>query len=365
MNKPCLNKTFLIFVVSKTKTQKMESISKDQDPNAASRKQDHIALAFKSQVFAQEIDKRFYYEPIIAPHPDISYEKFHFLGKKMQYPIWVSSMTGGTEKAKMINKNLALICGEFGFGMGLGSCRSILFENNRLEDFSVRQYIGNEMPLYANLGIAQVEKLIKNKETDAIFALIQKIEADGLILHINPMQEWLQPEGDRFEKSALETIQEILAISNKKYPIIVKEVGQGFGFESLKALLQLPLEAIDFAASGGTNFALLELLRSNPFRAEMFSAFTKIGHDAPDMVEMTNHLVEILGEKRRCQQIIVSGGIKNCLDGYYCIEKLKIPAIFGQASQFLKYAENLETLRMYAQAQVEGYVMAKAFLRVR
>lgn len=242
------------------KLERQTTSAQNADPTAASRKKDHIELAFRSRVEQAQMDKRFYYEPLLSAHPNpADRQPFPFLGKMLHTPIWVGSMTGGTEWANTINHNLARACREFGMGMGLGSCRSLLFSDETFEDFNVRQLMGDELPLYANLGVAQVEQLIESQELWRISALLDKLQADGLIIHVNPMQEWLQPEGDRFKKTSLETIATFL--EKVEFPIIVKEVGQGMGYQSLKALFQLPLAAVDFAASGGTNFARLELLR--------------------------------------------------------------------------------------------------------
>jgi len=134
-----------------------------QDPTAESRKSDHIELAFQSQVNAIDVDNRFYYEPILSAHPKGS-QPISFLGKTLSAPIWVSSMTGGTELAKKINQNLAKACAAFGMGMGLGSCRALLDSNDHLEDFNVRSIIGDDLPLYANIGIAQLSQLIAQKK---------------------------------------------------------------------------------------------------------------------------------------------------------------------------------------------------------
>ena len=107
--------------------------------------------------------------------------------------MWVSSMTGGTAWAKTINHNLARACKDFGMGMGLGSCRSLLHSNDTFSDFNVRPFIGEDLPLYANLGIAQVEELLERGQLRKVKELVDKLEADGLIIHINPLQEWLQP----------------------------------------------------------------------------------------------------------------------------------------------------------------------------
>lgn len=337
--------------------------TEENDINASARKQDHIALAFKSQVSAAQIDDRFYYEPMLSAHPKKDKLSFSFLGKQMHSPIWVSSMTGGTQLARTINYNLARACKEFGMGMGLGSCRQLLYTDTYFEDFNVRKIIGNQ-PLYANLGIAQVEKMIFEGEIDKIEKLVQRLEADGLIIHVNPFQEWLQPEGDHISRPPIDTISEFLQLTDLK--VIVKEVGQGMGIQSLKALLLLPLEAIDFGASGGTNFALLELLRSDEMKQQSYQNLATVGHGAGEMVRLTNLLVNELDEKVKCKQIIISGGVKNFLDGYYYMSKLELPSIYGQASALLQYAkESYEALHQYLEMQLQGLALAQCFLKAK
>jgi len=334
------------------------------DANAESRKKDHIELAFQSQIASTELDNRFYYEPLLAAHPEEnSIPAFSFVGKKMKAPVWVSSMTGGTGLANTINHNLARACRDFGMGMGLGSCRSLLYSNEYLKDFDVRDKIGDQ-PLYANLGIAQLEQLLDKNHAHVISELVDKLRADGLIIHVNPLQEWLQPEGDRFKYPPLQTIERLLEKLDLK--IIVKEVGQGFGYESLKALFQMPLQAVDFAANGGTNFAKLELLRSSPVKQEIYSKLALVGHSAEDMVNISNRVLEELGDKAQCQQVIISGGVRSFLDGYHLVQKLNANCVYGQASAFLKHARgDYESLYNYVKAQIEGLELCYAYLKVR
>ncbi len=334
------------------------------DINAPSRKQDHIDLAFRSEVALDKLDRRFYYEPLLSAHPkkdkDIS---VNFLGQGAQAPLWVSSMTGGTQKANTINKNLARACNDFGFGMGLGSCRSLLRSDEYLPDFAVRPLIGDQL-LYANLGIAQVEQLIESNELSLITELLKKLEANGLIIHINPMQEWLQPEGDIITSHPVNTIQKL--IDDLDINIIVKEVGQGMGPASLEALMKLPIQAIEFAAHGGTNFAMLELLRSDQQKMDWYESLTNIGHSAEEMVIFSNEIADRLGDACLCSSIIISGGIKTFLDGYYLTQKSNLQAVYGQASSFLKYAQgDYEYLQRYVKAQVEGLRLAHSFLQIR
>jgi isopentenyl-diphosphate delta-isomerase len=179
------------------------------------------------------------------------------------------------------------------------------------------------------------------------------------------LQEWLQPEGDRFRYAPLVTIKTVLD-TLPDVPIIVKEVGQGMGLESLRALLQLPLAAVDFAASGGTNFAKLELLRSDQTKHLVYEPLAKVGHTASEMVDLVNDLKVELGDRVQCEHIIISGGIQTFLDGYYLKEKINFPSIYGQASPFLRYAqEDYEQLRTYVQAQARGLKVAETFLRLK
>lgn len=337
----------------------------DIDPTAVSRKRDHIELAFRSQVEQSALDRRFYYEPMLSAHPERGgLKSFLFLNKMFRVPLWVSSMTGGTEWAHTINHNLARACRDFGMGMGLGSCRALLYDDEMLPDFDVRREIGDNLPLYANLGIAQLEQLIEKGELYRVENLLDKLQADGLIIHVNPMQEWLQPEGDRFEKPPLQTITTFL--EKMDVSVIVKEVGQGMGYESLKALFQLPLEAIDFAANGGTNFAKLELLRSDTSKQQIFSQLANVGHSTEEMVAFTNAIAAELEDKMLTKQVIISGGIQHFLDGYYLINKVQLPAVYGQASGFLQHARgSYEELHAYVDAQVQGLELANAFLKVR
>lgn len=324
------------------------------------RKKDHIDLALNSQTLKDTLDDRFNYEPMFKPHPEASPEPFEFLGKKLNFPLWVSSMTGGTKMAGIINRNLARACHEFGMGMGLGSCRIIMDDDTYFEDFNVRPIIGNEYPLYANLGIAQIEEFIESNSVDRILSLLDRLQADGLVVHVNPIQEWCQPEGDHFKSAPIETIKRLL--DQTELRVIVKEVGQGMGPESLRALLKLPLEAIEFAAFGGTNFALVELARSAPAMKAFYEPITAVGHTAGEMVDMVNHIFDTEPEIL-CRQVIISGGIKTFLDGYYLVKKSRLPAIYGQASGFLRHArENYETLQEYVGYQVKGWQLAEAYL---
>ncbi len=337
-----------------------------KDPMQETRKRDHIELTQKAQTTGLDVDLRFDYEPLFSAHPTTSTDiSTVFLGKKMQAPFWVSSMTGGVGEARHINQNLARVASEFSLGMGLGSCRTLLESDQYFEDFNLRPILGNELPFFANLGIAQVETLVHQNDTQKIFDMVSKLDADGLIIHVNPLQEWFQPEGDKLQFSPIETIEKLcIAFKNSNKKIIVKEVGQGMGPRSLKALLDLPIHAIELASFGGTNFSKLELLRSKGAAVNETEGLAHVGHTSLEMIHNLNNLLKTNSAYKE-KQIIISGGIKDFLDGYYLQEQLHFSSIIGQAKNFLSRSENYEELRSFTAAQIEGLKMARAYLTVK
>jgi isopentenyl-diphosphate Delta-isomerase len=327
------------------------------------RKHDHIALAFTSQVDAARSDTRFTYEPLLGSHMKGQIEPFQFLGKTLRVPMWVSSMTGGTSLARTINTNLARACQEFGMGMGLGSCRILLEKPGYFDDFNMRDIIGNDLPLYANIGIVQLEQMLENKSHDRLVELVARLRADGLIIHVNPIQEWLQNEGDVLKNPPIETIETFLSLT--KIKIIVKEVGQGMGPESIRLLMNLPVEAVEFAGFGGTNFARVELARSTPSQQELYGPLALVGHTAGEMLDVVNAF-EKSANPPACRQIIISGGIRSFLDGHYYISKSSLTSVFGQASGFLRFARGeYPELQQYVAGQINGLKFARAFLKLR
>lgn len=326
------------------------------------RKKDHIEMAFNSVPLEQFLMDGFAYEPLMEAHPtDSGQLDREFLGMNFKMPVWVSSMTGGTEMASVINTNLAKACGEFGMGLGLGSCRPLLDDNNRFGDFDIK-HLMPEAPLFTNFGIAQIEELVDANSLSEIDNITKSLKADGIIIHVNPLQEWNQPEGDRFKRAPLESIKAVLAQSS--YQIIVKEVGQGFGPKSLKSLMDLPLAAIEFGAFGGTNFTLLEqarLLGDESGKRAHRNEFGHIGHSALEMVTFVN---ELRSDADKCQRFIISGGVKSPLDAHRLLQQLNANSVVGVASGFLKYAmKDYDYLREYVAEYKDCLLMANAFLK--
>jgi isopentenyl-diphosphate Delta-isomerase len=326
------------------------------------RKIDHINLALGNRTSTAEKDRRFIYEPLLSGHDIENLPQVGLAGKKMKAPVWISSMTGGSGIARHINTNLASAANEFGLGMGLGSCRILLESEKYLPDFDMRSIIGEEQPFWANLGIAQLEQMVEKGTLQEVTDMINLLRCDGLIIHVNPLQEWFQPEGDMLRHPPIEIIKEVQKSLNT--PLIVKEVGQGMGRESLKALMQMPLAAIEFAAFGGTNFAQVEMMRRPSIEHDLFEPLVYVGQSAADMVKDIRDLIHY-GAECKTPALIISGGIRNYLDGYYFIRISPLPAVYGMASGFLKHArDNYSTLRDWTNSHLQGLKMAYAYLRV-
>lgn len=335
------------------------------------RKDHHLDLAAKGQLTHESAQKwGLEYEPLINGHlgpmkKGLALDR-HFLNKKMATPLWVSSMTGGGSKALEINQLLAKNCHKFSLGMGLGSCRPLLVDfKKHFADFNLRPLIGHELPLAANFGLAQVEELLQQKKSQALFEVVEKLSADALIIHINPLQEALQPEGDRFLRPALESIQELVEIC--PYPLIIKEVGQGMGWRSLRGLMQLPLAAIEFGALGGTNFAKIELMRSKLAQDQYLMPLAKVGHNAAEMVSKAVELMTKLGPKALCKSFIVSGGVSSFVEAHAHMLKLyqggASNVLYGQAFAFLEKAQlGQKELESFVMAQIKGLDLCGRFL---
>jgi isopentenyl-diphosphate delta-isomerase len=272
-------------------------------------------------------------------------------------------MTGGSEMAGIINRRLAQVCKTFGMGMGLGSCRIIMESDTYFDDFNLRPILGPDIPFMANLGIAQIEKINQLGQYRDVEQLIIQLDCDGLIIHVNPLQEWLQPEGDRLQFAPLDTIKQF--ISQIQIPVWVKEVGQGMGYKSVENLLELPIQGFEFGAYGGTNFAKLESLRSDLHAQAAGLALSSVGHTASEMTHMLNHLYKQKPKLFDHKLLIVSGGLKNFLDGYYCIQKLQTKAIYAHAGAFLQPAsEGIDALTQFVETQKNGLMAAYAYLNI-
>ena len=294
------------------------------------RKEEHIRIAEQKEVTSSHN----YWDDITLVHraiPEIDFDEIKtsvvFLNKKLNYPMIISSMTGGTDLAKKINRNLAAAAEKFGIGMGLGSMRVAVEKKELEETFSVINDYKVPMKI-ANIGAPQLLKQGKpaftNKQIDEVFNLI---EADFLAIHFNFLQEMVQPEGDRNAKGILKRLSEVAA----SYPVIAKETGNGFSHKDALNLIDSGVKAIDVGGLGGTSFAAIEYYRAEKVndKEKMRSGLTFWDWGIPSPAS----IIECRGKV----PVIGSGGLRNGLD---LAKALSIGAqIGGFARSFLSGAD--------------------------
>jgi isopentenyl-diphosphate delta-isomerase len=179
-----------------------------------------------------------------------------FLGKKMAFPFIISSMTGGYADAIKINRQLAEVCAIKKIAMGVGSQRQALEDDQFHRSFSVVRDVTSDIPVFGNIGAAEVAKL---RDASPILRLIDLIHADGFAIHLNPVQELLQPEGNTNFRGVLAGIE--LLVKAIPVPLIVKEIGAGISPNVAQRLIDSGVTIIDVAGAGGTSWAGVEILR--------------------------------------------------------------------------------------------------------
>lgn len=233
------------------------------EEQTSSRKKDHVELCVGSDVtFQRKSTGLQQYELEHNALPEIDLEEVDtsvgFLNKSCSMPLLISSMTGGYEEAERINRELGEVCEELRIPMGVGSQRQALESSRHLESFRSARSAAPSIPLFGNLGGAEVAK---NPDIAAIRRLGDLIEADAFAIHLNPLQELMQPEGTPSFRGVLDGIERL--VKEIEIPLIVKEVGAGLSAGVVRRLLDVGVGIIDVAGAGGTSWAGVELLRGN------------------------------------------------------------------------------------------------------
>jgi isopentenyl-diphosphate delta-isomerase len=238
--------------------------------------------------------------------PEISLDEVDlttvFLGKNLRLPILISSMTGGTSEAQRINFHLAEGAQAAGIAMGLGSLRAAIEAPHLADTFRVRQ-IAPDILLLANLGAAQLNTGIGPDECQRVVDLV---DADALILHLNPLQEALQAHGDTNWRGLLNKIETVC--SRLDVPIIAKEVGWGISSHAARQLVDAGVAVIDVAGAGGTSWSQVEMHRAPTERLRRLCAqFADWGiPTAEALLEVRAALPDI--------PVIASGGLRTGMD---------------------------------------------------
>ena len=305
----------------------------------SSRKSDHIRINLDENVQSGLTTglERYHFEHEALPEldldqVDLSQELF---GRQVRLPILISSMTGGTDEAAAINRTLAAAAQASGIAMGVGSQRAALEHPELAASFKVRD-AAPDILLFANLGAIQLNYSYGLSQCQQA---VDMIEADALILHLNALQEAVQPEGDTRWSGLLAKIEYVCRAL--PVPVIAKEVGWGFSKETATRLKEAGVAAIDVAGAGGTSWSQVEMHRADsPSQARMAAAFLDWGIPTSDA---------ILNVRRGAPEILVfaSGGLRSGVDIAKCIA---LGAnLGGMAGPFLKaavrsYDETIQTI---------------------
>ncbi len=246
-------------------------------------------------------------------------------GKRLSTPLLISSMTGGTARARAINRTLAAAAQEVGMAMGLGSQRAAIEDSALSSTYQVRD-VAPDILLFANLGAVQLNYRYGLNECRAA---VDMCEADALILHLNALQEAVQPEGDGNFGGLLARIEAVCRAL--PVPVIAKEVGWGFSRETARRLRDAGVAAIDVAGAGGTSWSQVEMYRAPSSRhARVAGAFIDWGIPTAVSLQLCR-----LGAPDI--PIFASGGIKNGID---VAKSIALGAgLVGIAGDFLRAAD--------------------------
>ena len=179
-------------------------------------------------------------------------------------------MTGGTERAKAINLELASIAEECGYGFGVGSQRAMLLDPDTQASYSIRKVAPNVLVL-GNLGGVQASKLESSKVAD----LANRVGADGLCIHLNPAMELAQPEGDRDFRGIMDTLERLTC--ELALPVLAKETGCGISLSVARRLLSRGINHVDVSGAGGTSWVAVETERSHAEHHDAAHAFRDWG----------------------------------------------------------------------------------------
>ena len=293
-----------------------------------SRKNDHIRINLEENVQSALTTGLENYHFIHQALPDLNLEDVDLsqkvFGRKLQAPILISSMTGGTEEAGQINQTLAAAAQQTGIAMGLGSQRAAIEAPQLAHTFQVRKS-APDILLFANLGAIQLNYGYGIEQCQQA---VDMIEADALILHFNALQEAVQPEGDTHFAGLISRIEAVCKAL--PVPVIAKEVGWGFSKKTARQLAEAGVAAIDVAGAGGTSWSQVEMHRAkNESQARLAAAFIDWGIPTSQA---------ILNVRQAAPDLFVfaSGGLRSGVDIAKCIALGA--SLGGMASPFLKAA---------------------------
>lgn len=290
----------------------MSEQSSSQVTDFERRKQDHIRLALdpsNEAIGLSQLDAlRLRHEAL----PDLDFEKLSLectrFGETVANPFLISSMTAGHHDAVDINLNLALAAQEQGWAMGVGSQRRQLFDKDARQEWARIREQAPDATLFGNIGIAQ---LIQSPVSD-IQALVDSLHARAMIVHTNPLQECIQPEGTPQFQGGFDALASLC--DELSVPVILKETGCGFSANTLKRLDTINIAAVDVSGFGGTHWGRIE-----GGRAPSDSVHKQAAHSFKNWGESTLNSLLSAYDVIPHYEIWASGGIRSGLDAAKCI----------------------------------------------
>jgi len=294
----------------------------------SSRKSDHIRINLEEDVRSSLTTGLEGYHFIHQALPELDLNQVdlsqRLFGRTVQAPVLVSSMTGGTPEAGAINQTLAQAAQEMGFAMGVGSQRASIEDPKQAATFMVRD-AAPDILLLANLGAIQLNY---SYGIDQCRQAVDMIEADGLILHLNCLQEALQPEGDTNFAGLMGKIEAVCRALD--VPVIAKEVGWGISEQAARQLREAGVQAIDVAGAGGTSLSQVEMYRiQDESMARVAASFRDWGIPTAESIQMVRRAAPEM-------KIIASGGLRDGIEIAKCIALGA--RLGGMAGTFLKAA---------------------------
>ena len=295
----------------------------------SARKSDHIRINLEQDVRSKLTNglERYFFLHNALPElnleeVDLSVQVF---GKKLKAPLLISSMTGGSKEATQINQRLAEAAQASGVAMGLGSQRAAIEDKKLASSYKVRN-VAPDILLFANLGAVQLNY---GYGLDHLQRAVDMAEADALMLHLNALQEAVQPEGDTNFAGLLQKIE--IMCKQLPVPVVIKEVGWGISGDLAKHLAHAGVQGIDVAGAGGTSWTQVEMHRAkNKRQARLAAAFADWGIPTAESIMQVREAV-------RTMRIFASGGLRSGLDIAKCIALGA--ELGGMASPYLKAAD--------------------------
>jgi len=272
------------------------------------RKAEHIRIALEGDVEYRKSNWLEYVEFVHRALPELSLESVEtearFLGRRFRMPLLIEGMTGGTEEALRINRALAMAASELGIPMGVGSQRAGILNSGVRRTYTVAREVAPDAFLIANIGAAQLVK----GGVDMAKEAVEMLRADALAIHLNVLQELVQPGGDTDFTGVTDAIGD--AVREVGVPVIVKEVGCGISYEDALVLQRTGVRAVDVSGSGGTNWTEIERQRAlsagDVEKASLAEVFREWGIPTAAAVLEVSRVEGI--------EVVGSGGIRSGLE---------------------------------------------------